>query len=206
MNTNINTNVNKMLNVNRSSIKQQLKDWDNRIIYKNILAFKEDGELTPLDRIYSRSKESFVIISLGREITVYKTMRYFIQNHSLLNSSIAFLDGRQISAFLDEGAEHWRMKQGINEFIDLFGHQFDNKWIVIPNLNRIKFDINLAIYFINKLKTTNAIGVVFFDEEDSAKRDLGTVIATNQIFQKDFLEFPAKNRRIRLTQLEDDGL
>lgn len=202
----MNANMDKMLNVNKSAIKQQLNDWDNRIIYKNVLAFKENGELAPLDKIYSRSNESFVIISLGREITVYKTIRYFIQNHSLLNNNIAFLDGRQISAFLDEGSEHWRLKQGINEFIDLFGHQFYNKWIVIPNMNRIKFDLNLAIYFINKLKTTEAIGLVFFDEEDGAKRDLGSVIATNQMFQKDFLEFPAKNRRIRVAQLEDDGL
>lgn len=196
----------RLLNANKHAIKKELDNWDNRIIYNNLIKFKSEGDFTPLDQIYRKSMDKFVIISLGKEITVYKTMRYFIENYSLKNSNIAFLDGRQLSSFLDEGSEHWRLKQGINEFIELFGHQFENKWIVVPNMARTKFDLNLAMYFINQLKRTRAIGLVFFDEEDSAKRDLGNVIATNQVFQDEFLEFPKRNRRIRVKTLEDDDL
>lgn len=196
----------KLLNVDKSKIKTELQKWDERIIYKNPIKFKQEGDFVPLDKIYQRSSESFVMISLQKEITTYKTMRYFIENHALRNDGITFLDGRQISSFLDEGSEQWRIKQGINEFIELFGHQFANKWIIIPNLNNIKFDLKIAIYFVNKIKQTGAIGMVFHDEEDTTRRDLGSIIAENYVFQKDFLEFPYRDRKIRLRTLPEDGL
>lgn len=192
--------------MNKALRKIELEKWDNRIFYSNKIAFREDGDFEVLSQTYRKSLEKFCIISVGKEITVYKTMRYFIDKHGLTNSLITFLDGRQLESFMDEGVEGWRLKRSIDEFIDLFGEQFSHKWIVIPNLSEAKFDVNIAIYFINKLKSTRAIGIVFHSEEDTSNRDLGSTIATNQIFKDEFLEFPKKNRRIRIKSLEDDGL
>lgn len=191
--------------MSKATRKIELEKWDDRIIYKNIISFREDGDFSVLEKIFRKSMEKFCIISLGKEITVYKTMRYFIDKMGLKNNLITFLDGRQLESFIDEGVEGWRLKRGIDDFIELFGEQFAGKWVVVPNI-QAKFDVNTAIYLINKLKSTRSIGLVFHSEEDTANRDLGSVLATNQVFKDGFLEFPVKNRRIRIKSLEEDGL
>lgn len=180
------------------NINNELKKWDDRVIYD--ARFKEDTKapLDRLDKILFNSLGKFTIIGANSEALVYKIGRYFISK-KVKNEEMTFIDGRIIESYIGDEAKDWKKKDRTDEFFEIFGEACRNKWVLIP-LMHFEVSVALALYFITKLKQTGAIGVIFHGE---GPNNLLEILSLNTE-DPNFYEFPNKQYRRRKRILPDD--
>lgn len=148
-------------NNKKNQIQKQLDIWDNRVFFNGAFKKNTKANLEFLDKIYNKSMTQFTIIAANSEACVYKIARYFISNHNVMNNSFTFIDGRIVESYIGDKTEAgWKRKDRINEFMNTFGEQFKNKWVIIP-LMQFPIDIASAVYFTTSFKQYKALGLIF---------------------------------------------
>ena len=182
-----------------SEIKRELALWEDRVIYD--VKFKKDtkANLSRLDEILLISMERFVTIAPNSEALVYKIARYFIETGNVKNVDITFLDGEIVKSYIGDDSPEWRKKERIDDFFQIFGGEYRNKWVLIPYMD---FDISvgLAIYFISQFRKCGATGLIMYAEGPS---NIVEVIARS-VEDRYFFEFPKKRYKKRRKAFEDD--
>lgn len=169
---------------NKAMIEKELSKWQERVFYD--ISFKENTEanLEKLRDILFKSFEKFTMIAANSEPLVYKIGRFFI-SEGTKNSDISFIDGKIIESYIGNHNLEWKKKDSMEEFFEIFGEDFKNKWVFIP-LMQFEITPALAINFILRFKKTNAIGVVFYAEGPNNL----TEVLVNNVSLSGFYQFP----------------
>lgn len=186
------------MKVNQRHVKTEIKKWEERVIYN--VKFKEDttANLKRLTEIYNSALDEFIMIAASSEPVVYKIGRFFLEQ-GLSNEQITFLDGKIIDAYLGDDSPNWKKKERVDQLIEIYGESFKHKWLLIPYMD-FQIDLSTAIYFMNRIKQNNAIGVVMFaDGPNNILEVLNVNMDDQYIYQ-----FPvAKYRKSKKTLPED---
>lgn len=173
--------------------------WCDRVIYD--VSFKEDtkANLSRLDEIAMVAFGDFVTIAANSEPLVYKICRYYIESGQLKNDDFALLDGAVLESYLGDDSAEWKKKERIDDFFQIFGEDYRNKWLVVP-LCVFEISVGLAVYFMTQLKKMKVTGFIFYAE---GPNNLTEIMSLN-VEDAHFYEFPVKKYRKRKRQLVDD--
>lgn len=179
-------------------IGKELKKWDERVLFNVQFKANTKANLERLNEILRASLESFTVIGANSESLVYKIARYFISKN-VRNGDITFIEGKVVESYIGDDSAQWKKKERVDDFFEIFGEEYKNKWVLIPYIN---FEINtgLAIYFISKFKKYGAIGLIMYAEGPSNLTEVLS-LESNDPF---FYEFPVKKYRKRKPNIEDD--
>lgn len=181
------------------NVGKELKKWEDRVIYD--VKFKKDtkANLSRLDEIHLISLERFVTIAANSEALVYKIGRYYIEQGLIKNTDLTFLDGQIIEAYLKDDSAEWRKRERIDDFFQIFGEEYKNKWVLIP-LMEFDITVGLAIYFISQFKKCMATGLIMYAEGPNNIVE----IVSRKVEDRYFFEFPKKMYKRRARRLIDD--
>lgn len=179
-------------------INRELKKWEERVIFPNGFKPNTKANLDRLNEILDLSLEHFIQLNANSEALVYKIGKYFI-TQGVRDSDLVFASGKIIESYIGDDSADWAKKQRADDYFDVFGGQFNNKWVLIPRMD-FSIDAGLAIYFMSLFKKFKAIGVIFYAE---GSENIAQVLN----YQSDYeylLEFPKSVYRKRRTIVQDD--
>ena len=181
------------------TINKELEKWDNKVLYN--VRFKDDtkADLNKLNRILHGSLQHFTLIAANSEALVYKIGRYFV-TEGVKFDNFNFIDGEIVKAYISSDGKDWSRKDRIDQFIEIFGSEFDKKWVMIPCMS-FKIEVGLAIYFAMQIRKCHATGIIWY----AVGPDNFTEVLVHQTELDNFYQFPDANfHKKRRKQLPED--
>ena len=179
-------------------LNRELKKWDERVTFNVQFKPNTKANLDRLDTILFNSLEHFVTIAANSEALTYKIGRYFISKN-IRNDEITFFEGKTIASYIGDESAEWKKKERLDVFFQIFGEQFNKKWVIIPYMS-FEISIGLAIYFITQFNRYGATGLIMYAEGPS------NIIETLCLESEDpyFYQFPKAQYKVRRREIQDD--
>lgn len=147
-------------------IERQIKQWVERVWLPDVVPEKtinENGELVlvekpEFDKLFGGEK--FSCLYAENKENIYRFLRYGIEKGKVYNSNIIFSRKSLYETFVvPEG----NIKEGyklIKELLGAISNNYQGKWLVCDDLS-CDFNDQLCVYFLTKLKTAKALGIIF---------------------------------------------
>lgn len=179
-------------------VQKEVSKWSDRVVFD--VAFKKDTQanLELLDEMLDDAMENFVIIAANTEACVYKIGRYMVES-GILNKEITFIDGEILESYIGDDSPDWKKKERADQFFQIFGEQFKEKWVFIPYM-KFPVSIGVAAYFTTTFKRCGALGCVIYSE---GADNIVETLARN-LKDSHFYEFPRYLYKKRKRRIEND--